>query len=185
MKRGQKGWACTNPCCTGPRTGGAEGPTSVREISPLHQHRTRGVETVQGGQLPPRLLHGVGPLKVYNLSVKELDKLRLSSQGSSHEACLDPRSRGGKRTVSHENRKPQAHATLRLGHLIYTFLEIWDSPVWEWHRHCSWAGCACSLKKQMWNFPWRKLHWNYHKGCPRRGKKSAKVKISTKKIYNT
>lgn len=79
--------------------------------------------------MSPRLLQEVRPLKVYNLSVKELDKLYLSSKGSSHEACLDLRSRGGKRTASHGNWKPQAHATLRFGHLIYTFLEIWDFPV--------------------------------------------------------
>lgn len=44
--------------------------------------------------------------KSYKLSVNELDKVLLSCQRSSSEACLCPRIWGGERTVSHENLKP-------------------------------------------------------------------------------
>ena len=147
MKRGQEGWESPKQYCSGPRKGGAEELTSDWEISPATSHKDRiwGPGAEQGGQLQLRPFHEAGTLKCYSLSVKEPEKVHVSTQASSSEACLCPRIWVSKGQIP-APLKPQAHATPRYGVRLYTFLGIWDSPVWDWYRHCFWASCRV---------PWR------------------------------
>ena len=125
--------------------------------------------------------HSAETLKGCKLHVKNWTKFtsqpREAAMAALGSRVRKPRLWGEKRLFSHEKLKSQAHAIPMIGDWLYMFLQVWDSPVWDCNRYCSWAGCPRFLEGCK-TFSGRELHWKFHRGK----RKYAKNKITVKKI---
>lgn len=154
MKRGQKGWECTKQYCSGPGKGGVEKLTSDWEIGPATSTQGQDVrpwDWTRREVAATETFHEAGTLKCYSLSVKEPDKVHVSTQACSSETCLCPRIWVSKEQFPTPV-KLQAHATPRYGVWTSHFLGYGIPNLRLDIGIASWANSEFLSAKQMQNF---------------------------------